>query len=69
MKGCKNKADKERGGETTSGNGQTGADKSQRAVEKKEEKEVTDCKVICGVPTTLIVKGLMMRGGERVGAQ
>ena len=38
--------------------------KSQRAVEKKrrkkERKEETGCEIICGAPTTLAVKGLMM---------
>ena len=33
--------------------------KSQRAVEKGK-KEKTGCKIICGAPTTLAVKGLMM---------
>ena len=34
--------------------------KSQRAVEHREKMEKTDCKIICGAPTTLAVKGLMM---------
>ena len=34
--------------------------KSQRAVEKKGKMEKTGCKIICGAPTTLAVKGLMM---------
>ena len=33
--------------------------KSQRAVEKGKM-EKTGCKIICGAPTTLAVKGLMM---------
>ena len=34
--------------------------KSQRAVENTEKLEKTGCKIICGAPTTLAVKGLMM---------
>ena len=34
--------------------------KSQRAVENKKKMEETGCEIICGVPTTLAVKGLMM---------
>ena len=34
--------------------------KSQRAVENREKVEKTGCKIICGAPTTLAVKGLMM---------
>ena len=34
--------------------------KSQRAVENKKTMEETGCEIICGVPTTLAVKGLMM---------
>ena len=33
--------------------------KSQRAVENGK-REKTGCKIICGAPTTLMVKGLMM---------
>ena len=34
--------------------------KSQRAVENREKWRKTGCKIICGAPTTLAVKGLMM---------
>ena len=34
--------------------------KSQRGVENREKMEKTGCKIICGAPTTLAVKGLMM---------
>ena len=34
--------------------------KSKRAVENREKMEKSDCKIICGAPTTLAVKGLMM---------
>ena len=34
--------------------------KSQRAVENRKKMEKTGSKIICGAPTTLAVKGLMM---------
>ena len=34
--------------------------KSQRAVENSGKMEETGCEIICGAPTTLAVKGLMM---------
>ena len=34
--------------------------KSKRAVENRGKTEKTGCKIICGAPTTLAVKGLMM---------
>ena len=34
--------------------------KSQRAVENRGKWKKTGCKIICGAPTTLAVKGLMM---------
>ena len=34
--------------------------KSQKAVENREKWRKLDCKMICGAPTTLAVKGLMM---------
>ena len=34
--------------------------KSQRAVENRAEMEETGCEIICGAPTTLVVKGYMM---------
>ena len=33
--------------------------KSQRAVENRKKMEETGCKIVCGAPTTLAVKGLM----------
>ena len=45
-----------------------GFGKSQRAVENREKMEKTGCKIICGAPTTLAVKGLkmmMMNHAER----
>ena len=37
-----------------------GVRKSKRAVENREKMEKTGCKIICGAPTTPMVKGLMM---------
>ena len=34
--------------------------KSKKAVENREKMEKTGCKIICGAPTTPVVKGLMM---------
>ena len=34
--------------------------KSQRAVENRKKMEKTGCKITCGAPTTLALKGLMM---------
>ena len=34
--------------------------RSQKAVENRKKMEKTGCKIICGAPTTLAVKGLMM---------
>ena len=34
--------------------------RSQRVVENTKKMEKTGCKIICGIPTTLAVKGLMM---------
>ena len=34
--------------------------KSHRAVENREKMEKSGCKIICGTPTILAVKGLMM---------
>ena len=61
-KGEGDKADRGRGGKTTSGSGQAWMfAKSQRAVENKtttKKPEETRCEIICGVLTTLIaVKG------------
>ena len=51
--------DRGRGGKTTLGNGLEFG-KSQRAVENRKQMEKTCYKIICGAPTTLVVKGLMM---------
>ena len=54
------KADKGRGGKTTSGNGQAWSSASPRGQWRTGKMEKTGCKIICGAPTTLAVKGLMM---------
>ena len=61
------KADRGRGGETTSGNGQAWSSASPRRQwrtgengGKKKEKKKTGREIICGALTTLAVKGLMM---------
>ena len=59
-KGEEDKADKGRGGKTTSGNGQACSSASPRGQWRTGKMEKTGCKIICGVPTTLAVKGLMM---------
>ena len=59
-KGKEDKADKRRGGKTTSGNGEAWRSASPRGQWRTEKMEKTGCKIICGAPTTLAVKGLMM---------
>ena len=59
-KGEEDKADRGRGGKTTSGNGQAWSSASTRGQWRKGKMEKTGCKIICGAPTTLAVKGLMM---------
>ena len=54
------KADKGRGRKTTSGNGQAWRLASPRGQWRIEKMEKTGCKIICGAPTTLAVKGLML---------
>ena len=62
MKGEEDKADRGRGGKTTSGNGQAWSPATYSVPEGSGEqgkKEKTGCKIIC-VGMTLAVKGLMM---------
>ena len=54
VKGEEDKTDRGRGGKTTSGNGQAWSLASPRDQERMEE---IGCKIICGAPTTLMVKG------------
>ena len=49
-----------KGGKTTSGNGQAWSSASPRGQWRTGKMEKTGCKIICGAPTTLAVKGLMM---------
>ena len=67
VKGGRRKADRGRGGRTTSGNGQgwswaspSGQWRTGKKKKKEETKEKTGCKIICGAPTTLAVKELVM---------
>ena len=56
-----------KGGKTTSENGQAWSSPSPRGQWRKGKMEETGCEIICGAPTTLAVKGLMIimigRGG------
>ena len=55
-KGEEHKADRGRGGKTISGNGQAWTEGSG----EQGKMEQTGCKIICGAPMILAVKGLMM---------
>ena len=59
--GEEDKADRGRGGKTTSGNGQAWSSPSPRGQWKTEKKkknmEETGCEVICGASTTPAIKG------------
>ena len=60
-KGEEDKADRGRSGKTTSRNGQAWSLSSPRGQWRTGKKmEKTGCKIICGTPMTLAVKGLMM---------
>ena len=59
-KGEEDKADRGRGGKTISGNGQAWSSASPRGQWRTGKNVETGCKVICGAPTTLAVKELMM---------
>ena len=59
-KGEEDKADRGRGGKTTSGNGQALSSPSPRGQWKQGKLEKTGCKITCSAPTILAVKGLMM---------
>ena len=54
------KADRGRGGKTTCGNGLAWSSASPRGQWRTEENGETGCKIICGAPTTLVFKGLMV---------
>ena len=58
--GEENKADRGRGGKTTSGNGQAWSSVSPRGQWKTGGNGETGCKIICDAPKTLSVEGLMM---------
>ena len=60
-KGKEDKADRRRGGKTISGNRQAWSLQNPRGGSGEQRKmEETACEIICGAPTTLAVKGLMM---------
>ena len=59
-KGEEDKADKGRGRKTTSGNVQAWSSASPRGQWRTGKNGETGSKIICGAPTTLAVKGLMM---------
>ena len=52
--------DKGRGRETTSGKNRSGVRQVPEGSGELGKMEKTGCKIICGAPTTLAVKGLMM---------
>ena len=54
------KAERGRGGKTTSVNGQAWSSASPRGQWRTEKNGENCCKIISGAPTTLAVKGLMM---------
>ena len=54
------KADKGRGGKTTSGDGQAWSSAGPRGQWRTGKMEKTGYEIISGAPTTLAVKGLMM---------
>ena len=55
--GEEDKVDKGRGGKTTLGNGQAWSSPSPRGHRRTGKMEETCCEIICGAPTTLVVKG------------
>ena len=56
-KGEEVKADKGRGGKTTSGMDRPGVRKVPEGSAEQGKMEETGCKIICGAPTTLAVMG------------
>ena len=62
LKGEEYKADRIRGGKTTSANGQAWILPSPRGQWRTEKMEETGCEVICGAPTTQRVKGQVKEG-------
>ena len=59
-KGEEDKADRGRGGKTTSGNGRAWSSPSPREQWRTGKNGGTGCEIICGAQTTLAVKGQMM---------
>ena len=61
VKGRRRQGAQGRGEKTTSGNGQAWSSASPRGQWRTGIMEKTVCRIICGAPTTLAVKGLMRR--------
>ena len=59
-KGEEDKADRGRGGKTTSGNGQAWSSASPRGLWRTGKNGKKWLQIICSAPMTLVVKGLMM---------
>ena len=59
-KGEEDRADRGRGGKTTSGMDRPGVRQVAEGSGEQGKMEKTGCKIICGAPTTLAVKGLKM---------
>ena len=57
LKGEEDKADRGRGGKTTSGNREAWSSPVPEGSGKQRRMEETGCEIICGAPTTLAVKG------------
>ena len=66
--GEEDKADKGRGGKTTSGNREAWSSPvPEGSGEQRKKMEETGCEVICGAPTTPAVKGQVKEGeGESI---
>ena len=60
MRGRRQGRQKTEVGKTILGNGQNGVRKVPEGSGEYGEMEETGCEIICGAPTTLEVKGLMM---------
>ena len=56
-KGEEDRADRRRGGKTTSGNGQAGIHQVLEGGGEQGKMEGTGCEIICDAPATLAVKG------------
>ena len=55
--GRRRQGDRRRGGKVTPANGQAWSSPSPRGQGEQRKMEETGCEIICGIPTTLAVKG------------